>query len=439
MMADEEVELPRGARVKRVPARAFETLQMELDLRLTRGAQIVWMRYFHAHYQDVKIPIPSHFYWKDAAKLFLHWLLFYGSLRQYKRFGVPKSSMDRLIDYCMNVMADFAAIYVVPGSLEERKQLSANIFDPHFKFVTFIIDGTHTPCAVYTERGENAQDYYSFKIKGSGLNTQVAILADGKVAWTSSTSAPCSTDPDIKMMQMEWGNFTAICEELPRSYMSDWTLADGAYFQFRRDRWLTPHRKPPRGQLTPLQERHNKLMQGERGKVERNFAELKNIWSILRRCYTQPKRQFNGFFRLCCAMHNLNLDARDDPRQSNEYYVFDSMFAWEQDEPDLSPITYVVHPEEDDRGDWVDGWDFVVDEELLQQELALEESQTNEDLFGEEDENEDVPLQLNRRQSHSRDDVLEDPEINSSQSVSGSTSISARPQRERRVPSRFNE
>ena len=65
-----------------------------------------------------------------------------------------------------------------------------------FKQVTLYLDG-HDSRATY---GEDKAAMYSYKLKKSGLRTQVAIDANGMVLFVSK-SASCRDNNDGKMLQ----------------------------------------------------------------------------------------------------------------------------------------------------------------------------------------------------------------------------------------------
>ncbi|OAQ25505.1 hypothetical protein K457DRAFT_23124 [Linnemannia elongata AG-77] len=86
----------------------------------------------------------------------------------------------------------FASMF---SSLEIRIRTSNWKNPPMFKHVTIMLDG-HDSRASY---GEDKAAMYSFKLKKSGLRTQVAIDANGMVLFASK-SAPCRDNNDGKML-----------------------------------------------------------------------------------------------------------------------------------------------------------------------------------------------------------------------------------------------
>jgi DDE superfamily endonuclease len=71
----------------------------------------------------------------------------------------------------------------------------------------------------------------------------------------------------------------------------------------------TPHRKPPRGQLTPEQRRANHLLAQQRVIVEQVICCLK-VFRILAGRYRQRRKRFGLRLRLIASLYNFGLQTR---------------------------------------------------------------------------------------------------------------------------------
>jgi DDE superfamily endonuclease len=88
-------------------------------------------------------------------------------------------------------------------------------------------------------------------------------------------------------------------------------LADKGYqgLQHLHTRSTTPHRKPPRGQLTPAQRRANRLLAQQRVVVEQVICCLK-VFRILSGRYRHRRKRFGLRLRLLAGLYNFALQTR---------------------------------------------------------------------------------------------------------------------------------
>jgi hypothetical protein len=196
----------------------------------------------------------------------------------------------------------FASMF---SSLEIRIRTANWRNPPLFKHVTLMLDG-HDSRATY---GEDKAAMYSYKLKKSGLRTQVAIDANGMVLFVSK-SASCRDYNDGKMLQ-EMGIGKKI-ESM------DCIAVDGGYTQYIADivekekleerNFCFPIRKK---RLQPLHEEEsnfNAMFGGFRSISEATFGDLMKTFAkfnnkeIVR---TGCKKEFNLAFRLCLLLLNV--------------------------------------------------------------------------------------------------------------------------------------
>lgn len=177
---------------------------------------------------------------------------------------------------------------------------------PLFKHITLMLDG-HDSRASY---GESASKMYSYKLKRSGLRTQVCIDINGMVLFTSK-SASCKDNNDGSML-VEMGIENRIHEV-------DCIAVDGGYTQhigalLDKEDGLTaknfafPIRKK---RLQPLHQEEatfNASFGGFRSMVENTFADVMRTFSKYNN--REPvrigsKKEFNMSFRLCLVLMNV--------------------------------------------------------------------------------------------------------------------------------------
>jgi hypothetical protein len=196
----------------------------------------------------------------------------------------------------------FASMF---STLEIRIR-SANWKNPSlFKHVTMMLDG-HDSRATY---GEDKAVMYSYKLKKSGLRTQVAIDVNGMVLFASK-SASCRDNNDGKMLlEMGLGK---------RMHEMDCMALDGGYTQYIRDivdkekleerNFCFPIRKKRLQPLHDEESNFNAMFGGFRSLSEATFGDLMKTFTkfnnkeILR---TACKKEFNLAFRLCLLLLNV--------------------------------------------------------------------------------------------------------------------------------------
>ncbi len=146
-----------------------------------------------------------------------------------------------------------------PGLLK-----TLHVHDPEF----VLLDGTLAEC----DRVGDGRADYSSKHKRNGVNVQVVTDSGGEVLWLSP-ALPVRTH-DLTAARTH--RILRICERqgIP-------VLADMAYIG-AGDWVTTAKRRPPGGELTPVEQTTNRALSTARAPVERGMARLKS-WQIVRR------------------------------------------------------------------------------------------------------------------------------------------------------------
>ncbi|KAI1286531.1 hypothetical protein EDD11_000330 [Mortierella claussenii] len=206
-------------------------------------------------------------------------------------------------DFEKEIMRCFSVMFSTP----EIRIRSANWRNPPlFKHVTLMLDG-HDSRATY---GEGKEKMYSYKLKKSGLRTQVAIDINGMVLFTSK-SASCKDNNDGTML-VEMGIFKRIHE-------MDCVAVDGGYTQhigallekeeeLDAKNFAFPIRKKRMQPLHQEEATFNASFGGFRSMVENTFADLGRTFS--KHNNREPvrvtsKKEFNLSLRLCLLLLNV--------------------------------------------------------------------------------------------------------------------------------------
>ena len=227
---------------------------------------------------------------------------------------IERSMFEKEINRC------FSSMFSTP----EIRIRSANWRNPPlFKHVTILLDG-HDSRATY---GEDKAAMYSYKLKKSGLRTQVAIDVNGMVLFTSK-SASCRDNNDGKML-LEMGIGKKV-------HSMDCIALDGGYTQYLGDlmekekdlkecNFCFPIRKKRQQPLHDDEANFNAMFGGFRSTSEEIFGDLGKTFAkfnnkeIVR---TASKREFNLALRLCLLLMNVRnfvraLSIEESPHHSD--------------------------------------------------------------------------------------------------------------------------
>jgi DDE superfamily endonuclease len=146
-----------------------------------------------------------------------------------------------------------------------------------FKHVTLHLDG-HDTRATY--KGESSAEMYSYKLKRSGLRTQVVMDCNGMALWVSK-SASCQKNADGTML---------LDMKLDRNvHELDCIAVDGGYTQylnkvvevsdkFSKQNFVHPVRKRRNKDLTEEESAYNSTFGSFRSQMESLFGDLGNIF-----------------------------------------------------------------------------------------------------------------------------------------------------------------
>ena len=118
-------------RIQRLSEEHLGALQSDLDARLSRFSQksfflTVWLvlsgLLLSKPDDDLRWIIPSHFFWCDCCKLFLHWMCYYWDLARYKAFGVGHTTMGRILVWVRNLSEGFVAKFLSTRPFPSRRE-----------------------------------------------------------------------------------------------------------------------------------------------------------------------------------------------------------------------------------------------------------------------------------------------------------------------------
>lgn len=162
-------------------------------------------------------------------------------------------------------------------------------FFPTLKWLSsvcvYIVDGTLLPCWSY----KNRRCLYSGKHKKTGMNVQVAVTLEGRVAWLSKPYTGNTHD------------LTAIRNSgLLKKVNPNNVIADKGY---QCDEGiLTPIKKPKNGELTENDKEFNRQIHQIRWVVEQKISHLKN-WLAFKEDYRRPYSTIRSSIRAVICLY----------------------------------------------------------------------------------------------------------------------------------------
>lgn len=174
---------------------------------------------------------------------------------------------DKFISLCLENMFSTITIRLLSATKNNP---------PLFKHVTLHLDG-HDTRATY--QGETSAEMYSYKLKKSGLRTQVVMDCNGMALWVSK-SASCKNYADGTMllsMKMD-----------KKIHAMDCVAVDGGYTQFLKTlvemtdltlhNFTHPFRKKKHQDLTLQESEYNSTFGSFRSQIEALFGELGSVF-----------------------------------------------------------------------------------------------------------------------------------------------------------------
>ena len=148
----------------------------------------------------------------------------------------------------------------------------------------YVVDGTLFPCWSW----RNHRELWSGKHKATGMNVQILVLPDGRLVWAS--------DPyPGSMHDVAALDSSGLLEGIDPS---GW-IADKGYIGRGM---ITPHKKPPNGELSEAAKEANKSINKIRQVVERTIAHIKS-WRILHTDYRHPLHTFEQTITAALSLH----------------------------------------------------------------------------------------------------------------------------------------
>lgn len=151
-----------------------------------------------------------------------------------------------------------------------------------------IVDGTLTPCWSWAD----VDDLYSGKHKTTGHNHQVVVSFTGDLLHISDPAPGARHDTRA----IHQAGLLAVLDLAN-------TIGDKGYVGTGI---LTPHKKPPGGELLNWQKEFNTAINRIRHVVEREIANFKT-WRIMHTDYRRPEHTYTTAFQAVRALHFFKL------------------------------------------------------------------------------------------------------------------------------------
>ena len=148
----------------------------------------------------------------------------------------------------------------------------------------YVVDGTLIPCLDWRDR----RDLWSVKHRRAGMNVQILVRLEGGFVWAS--------DPyPGSMHDVAALDASGLLEGMDPS---GW-IGDKGYVGRGM---ITPHKKPPNGELSETAKEENKSVNKIRQVVERTIAHIKS-WRILHTPYRRPLETFEQTITAALALY----------------------------------------------------------------------------------------------------------------------------------------
>lgn len=178
---------------------------------------------------------------------------------------------------------------------------------PLFKHITLLLDG-HDTRATY---GQDKISMYSYKLRKSGLRTQVCIDVNGMVVFVSK-SASCKDNNDgtmlVGMNIASKVDSRADCIALDGGYSQHIGVIVEEQDDLELKNFCFPIRKKRLQPLHPDEANFNSMFGGYRSMVENTFSELGTAFNKHNNkdpIRVDKKKEFNLNIRLCLLLVNI--------------------------------------------------------------------------------------------------------------------------------------
>lgn len=322
-MATKQISTSKRAEVER-----------EVCLKISRATMQSLVTFCTDHVQDHPVAFYGGYGVEDVAWVYVYYLcsnLAYSKLQ--RKTGIPKSNYKQIFGTFRRILILWADARLQDHSDQTTDQRAAIaqrlVQDQEFR-TTFVMDGTKlfsitsnssgVHCRVWKppkkkDRKANA----SFKLYGkTARNYIVAVSHDEVIRYVSYGFGARSSD--IVALDNCATNLKAV---------TNWTrgdsiLADGGFrgtdgYDTTDDmKFVIPHKKPHRQQLSDDKKRWNTRLSSVRSKVERVFGKVLSYSKFI--TYSKLKLKFGvlnmfrgtierheDIFRICCALYNCCL------------------------------------------------------------------------------------------------------------------------------------
>lgn len=224
----------------------------------------------------------------------------------YKEFWVKRcKELDKVITKMLKTMFSNIKIRIINALLKNPDD---------FKHITLLIDG-HDSNITYRNVNISKSKFYSYKLKSSGLRTQIVCDVNEMIVYVSKSKS-CKDNNDGTMflnMNLEKNINTQDC-----------IACDGAYTLFINkflekhictqknitdDNFCYPIRKDKNIELNENEKKFNDKFGSFRSIIEHQFSELGSLFERFDNNHSKPRisdgNHYNLQFKLACLLKNI--------------------------------------------------------------------------------------------------------------------------------------
>lgn len=167
---------------------------------------------------------------------------------------------------------------------------------------------------------QEGKKYFSGKHKLYGYKVEVAVRPNGFAAAFSPHYPGSVSDISIMSRRIEEHRFRTEKADEDKDMTDDeneegnshthWAVLADKGYQGAHEmmRFIVPHKKPPRGTLSPSQDRFNKKLSSDRIIVENFFGRLQSLWDIMAVKYRWSEKLYDDIVGMCIALTNVHID-----------------------------------------------------------------------------------------------------------------------------------
>jgi hypothetical protein len=256
---------------------------------------------------------------------YVAWTLFSWSYRKVEQqIGIPHSNVRQIFGTISRALVSWAETHV--ASTLQKRTTARNKTHPElaenadFMNTSMLMDGTQIRFAYQMEH-EERDIYLSYKFKQNpAVNLIVATDLDSRVIFVSDGICLflILTKKDHPGRRHDIWALKQCATDLSHIMSpQDVMLADAGFVgsqkiaAFQGKTILVPFR----GDLDMTQKAFNETLSGIRSEIERTFGRIKGQFKVFKLFRGSPRRVARTF-KICSAIHNLQLDLRDARAQS---------------------------------------------------------------------------------------------------------------------------